>query len=303
MSRSFDPVQLGSIELFCKAAELGGFTAAAEALGVTPAAVSRAIGRIEERLGVRLFVRSTRRMRLTDDGQLYHEQCRQALAQIEEAERAITGHQAVPAGVLRISVPTTYGHSRVMPMLPAFRARYPAVSVEVEVSNRNIDFVEQGFDLAIRLGAPPDSRLVARKLEDASMGVFASPDYLSRHGEPRTLDELQQHVSAQFVRPSTGRVMPWVFRRDGADIELQLDSPVRVLEDVLGCVSFARAGGGLVQIYHFVVAEQLARGELVEVLQPYAGRSRPFSILYPHNRHLSARVRAFVDFMLQAVAG
>ncbi|MEC5398672.1 LysR family transcriptional regulator [Uliginosibacterium sp. H1] len=302
MSRSFDPVQLGSIELFCKAAELGSFTAAAEALGVTPAAVSRAIGRIEERLGVRLFVRSTRRMRLTDDGQLYHEQCRQALAQIEEAERAITGHQMVPAGVLRISVPTTYGHSRVMPLLPAFRARYPAVSVEVEVSNRNIDFVEQGFDLAIRLGAPPDSRLVARKLEDASMGVFASPDYLSRHGEPRTLDELQQHTSAQFVRPSTGRVMPWVFRRDGADIELQLDSPVRVLEDVLGCVSFARAGGGLVQIYHFVVAEQLARGELVEVLKPYAGRSRPFSILYPHNRHLSARVRAFVDFMLQAVA-
>lgn len=302
MSRSFDPVQLGSIELFCKAAELGGFTAAAEALGVTPAAVSRAIGRIEERLGVRLFVRSTRRMRLTDDGQLYHEQCRQALAQIEEAERAITGHQTVPAGVLRISVPTTYGHSRVMPLLPAFRARYPAVSVEVEVSNRNIDFVEQGFDLAIRLGAPPDSRLVARKLEDASMGVFASPDYLSRHGEPRTLDELQQHTSAQFVRPSTGRVMPWVFRRDGADIELQLDSPVRVLEDVLGCVTFARAGGGLVQIYHFVVAEQLARGELVEVLRPYAGRSRPFSILYPHNRHLSARVRAFVDFMLQAVA-
>ncbi|HSD36257.1 MAG TPA: LysR substrate-binding domain-containing protein, partial [Rhodocyclaceae bacterium] len=232
MSRSFDPVQLGSIELFCKAAELGGFTAAAEALGVTPAAVSRAIGRIEERLGVRLFVRSTRRMRLTDDGQLYHEQCRQALAQIEEAERAITGHQAVPAGTLRISVPTTYGHSRVLPLLPAFRARYPAVSVEVEVSNRNVDFVEQGFDLAIRLGAPPDSRLVARKLEDASMGVFAAPDYLSRHGEPRSLDELQQHASAQFVRPSTGRLMPWVFRRDGADIELQLDSPVRVMDDV-----------------------------------------------------------------------
>ncbi|HSD37866.1 MAG TPA: LysR substrate-binding domain-containing protein, partial [Rhodocyclaceae bacterium] len=156
--------------------------------------------------------------------------------------------------------------------------------------------------LAIRLGAPPDSRLVARKLEDASMGVFASPDYLSRNGEPRSLEELQQHVSAQFVRPSTGRLMPWVFRRDGADIELQLDSPVRVMDDVLGCVSFARAGGGLVQIYHFVVAEQVARGELVEVLKPWAGRSRPFSILYPHNRHLSARVRAFVDFMLQAVA-
>lgn len=297
--RTFDPVQLGSIELFCRAAEAGSFTAAAEAAGVTPAAVSRSVGRLEERLGVRLFVRTTRRIKLTDDGRAYYERCRHALHEIAEAELMVAGNQAAPSGLLRISVPTTYGHYRVLPRLPEFRRRYPGIEVEVNIANRQVDFVEEGYDLAIRLGEPPDSGLVARRLEDAALGVFAAPAYLARRGVPESLEALRQHDCIQFILPRTGRPMPWIFRDGGRDVDFAFDSRIRVSDDVLGCVTLARAGGGLFQIYRFIVEEQLARGELVEVLQAYGGRSRPFSILYPQNRHLSARVRAFVDFMLE----
>lgn len=302
MSRSFDPMQLGSIELFCKAAELSSFTAAAQALGITPAAVSRSVGRLEARLGARLFVRSTRQIRLTDDGRSYYEQCEQALAQIEQAGRVVSGRQSEPSGILRISVPTTYAHHRLFPLLPEFNAAFPKLKLEVSVSNRNIDFVEEGFDLAIRLGAPADSRLVARPIEEATLGVFAAPSYLKQRGTPATLADLRQHDCIPFVLPRTGRAVSWLFREDGADIERAVDGPVRVLDDVLGCVSHARAGGGLCQIYHFIADAAVRNGELKEVLKPFGGRSRPFTILYPHNRHVAPRVRAFVDFVVARLA-
>lgn len=301
MSRSFDPVQLGSIELFCKAAELGGFTAAAEALGLTPAAVSRSVARLEARLGARLFVRTTRSIRLTADGELYRSQCQQALEQIAEAERAIAGHQQTPRGRLSLGVGTVYGHHRVVPLLPRFRERYPQVEIELHASNRNIDFVEDGHDLAIRLGEPRDSRLIARKLEDASVGVFAAPSYLKRHGTPTTLEDLRQHETVVFVRPDGGRAMPWLFTDgQGGELELTPPSRQRVHEDVQATLAWAAAGGGLVQTYHFAAASW--GRQLVEVLGAHAGRSRPFYVLYPRNRHLSARVRAWVDFLLDALA-
>lgn len=302
MSRQFDATQLGSIELFCKAAELASFTAAAEALGVTPASVSRSISRLEQRLGVRLFVRTTRSVRLTGDGELYRQQCQQALDQIAEAGRVITGQQHSPKGLLRISVGTVYGQHRLLPLLPAFMAAYPEVEVEINVSNRNIDLIDDGYDLAIRLGEPKESGLVARKLEDASVGVFAAPAYLQRHGTPRTLDELRTHALLQFVRPSTGRPMPWLLRdAHGKPAEFSFHSRQRLHEDVLAGLGWAIAGGGLFQIYHFVAQEALAAGRLVEVMPEAGGLTRPFYALYPHHRHLSARVRAFVDYLLQAV--
>jgi DNA-binding transcriptional LysR family regulator len=301
MARAFDAMQLGSIELFCRSAELGSFTAAAAAAGVTPAAVSRSVGRLEGRLGVRLFVRTTRQIRLTDDGRVYYEQCQQGLLQIADAGRLVTGQQVVPVGALRISAPTTYAHYRLFPMLPRFVAAYPKVQIEISVSNRNIDFVEEGFDLAIRLGTPQDSRLVARKLEDATLGLFASPDYLKRHGTPKNLADLKKHDCIQFVLPSTGRPLPWLLREGGEDVERTLGGSVRVFDDVLGCFNHARAGGGMVQIYHFIAGEAVRRGELVEVVKRCGGRTRPFSVLYPQNRHMSARVRAFVDFLVSEV--
>ncbi|WP_255992175.1 LysR family transcriptional regulator [Chitinolyticbacter albus] len=302
MQRHLAPVQLASIELFCKAAELGGFTAAARALGVTPAAVSRAIGRLEARLAVQLFTRTTRQIQLTEAGHDYYHQCSGALTQIEEAERALTGRQSEPAGTVRISVPTTYGHHRLLPLLPRFLAQYPEVRIEAHVGNRNIDFVQDGYDLAIRLGLPDDGRLIARPLEYATPGVFAAPAYLAARGTPASLNDLAQHDCVAFVLPSSGRAMPWSFLRDGEEIALPVSARLWVEEDVLACVGHARAGGGLCQIYHYIAAEYVARGELVEVLQPYAGRARPFSLLYPQNRHRSASVRAFIDFVLAELA-
>ena len=299
MQRKFDDVLLGSIELFCLAAELGSFTLAATAASVNPAAVSRSVARLETRLGVRLFVRTTRQIRLTDQGQRYFEQCRQALGQLADAEREVTGEQTTPAGVLRISMPTPYGHYRVLPLLAEFRARYPEVRVETHLSNRNIDFSEEGFDLAIRGRAPPDSGLVARKLEDAELVVFAAPDYLRRAGVPETPDALSLHECIQFELPSTGRHIAWTLIQGGESIDVPTLGGYGSSGDVLAGVTLARHGAGLYQTYRFIVAEDLAKGTLTEVLRAYGGSSRPFVLLYPHGRHLSSRVRVFVDFLIE----
>ncbi|WP_079436781.1 LysR family transcriptional regulator [Zoogloea sp. LCSB751] len=298
--RTFDTTQVGSIELFCKAAELGSFSAAAEALGLTPASVSRSIKRLEERLGVRLFSRTTRNVRLTSEGELYWQECRQALEQIAEAERAITGNQKVPSGLLRISVGTLYANYRLLPILHHFTTTYPQIELELSLSNRVADIVDEGYDLAIRIGTLQDSRLIAHKLEDATVGIFATPDYLARKGVPENLDDLVKHDCLQFILPSTGRAMPWILKMpDGQDLDYVFRSRFRLLDDALGCISWGNAGGGLFQTYHFIAGPAVARGELVEVLHRYGGRSRQFSVTYPQNRHLSARVRAFVDFMLE----
>ena len=298
MRRHFDDMQLGSIELFVLAGEQGSFTAAAALAGVTPAAVSRSVSRLEERLGVRLFVRTTRQIRLTDGGKAYYEQCRQALSQLVEAEREVTGRQAAPSGRLRISATTPYAHSRLLQQVAAFRLQYPDVQVEVHISNRNIDFAEEGYDLAVRGRAPQDSTLVARKLEDAALVLVASPAYLKRRGTPRTPEELAGHDCIQFVLPSTGRLVPWQFRRDGVAFDLAAGDALVCAEDFLGMGTLALHGGGIAQVYRFSVERELASGALVELLPQFGGCSRPFYLIYPHARHLSLRVRCFVDFLL-----
>ncbi|MDQ2822572.1 MAG: LysR family transcriptional regulator [Pseudomonadota bacterium] len=295
-------LQLGSIEQFCKAAETGGFTSAAEILGLTPAAVSRSISRLEEHLGVRLFLRTTRAVKLTPEGELYWRECRVALEQIAEAERAITGAQTAPSGPLRISVSAAYGTFRLLPLMPKFADLYPQIDIEISISDKIIDFVEEGFDIAIRLGTPQDSRLVAFKLEDAMLGIFGTPGYLAKKGAPRDIDDLAAHDCIQYISPNTGRPLQWLFTdQQGIPLEKPIISRMRVLNDALGAVAWVNAGGGLYQTYQFAVGDSVRRGDLVEVLQKYGGRSRPFSILYPQNRHLSARVRAFVGFLRSAV--
>lgn len=300
MRRHFDDVLVGSIELFCAAAEHGSFTAAARITGVTPAAVSRSVARLEARLDARLFVRTTRRVSLTEHGRRYFEQCREALAQLVDAERALTGQHGTPSGLLRISVPTTYGHHRVLPLLPAFRRLYPQVRVDVHVSNRNIDFVDEGYDLAIRAREPADSSFIARKLEDAQLVVVASPGYLAQRGVPASIAALAQHDCINFTLPSTGRQVPWMFHDNGKQQEVAMAGSYCVYEDLLAGVTLARAGAGLFQAYRFTVEEDLRSQALVEVLAAHGGASRPFSVLYPHGRHLSLKVRAFVDFLVEA---
>jgi len=299
MTRQFDDILLGSIELFCSTAELGSFTAAAAAAAVTPAAVSRAVSRLEARLNVRLFVRTTRTLHLTEAGRDYFDQCRQALNQLVEAERIVTGRQNAPSGLLRISMPTPYGHYRVLPLLPDFTRQFPDVRVEFHLSNRNVDFGDEGFDLAIRGRAPADSTMISRKLEDAELVVVATPGYIEQAGMPRMLEDLRHHNCIQFALPSTGRNIPWLFREGDEDVELQTNGLYGCAEDILGAVTVARAGGGLFQTYRFIVDEDLKAGRLVEVMPQHGGRSRPFCLIYPHGRHVALRVRAFVDFLVE----
>ena len=303
MRRQFDDILLGSIELFCLAAEFKSFTAAAVEAGVTPAAVSRSVGRLEERLGVRLFVRTTRQIRLTEGGQAYFEQCREALGRLVEAEREITGRQAEPSGTLRISVPTSYGHYRVLPLLPAYRALHPSVKVEVHLSNRNIDFADEGYDVAIRVSPPVESKLIGRKLEDAEVMLVAAPAYLERRGVPASVAELARHECILFELPSSGRQVNWLFREGGRDIEVPVDGGYTVTDDVLGCLTLARSGAGVAQTFRFIAEEDLRNGALVEVLPQFGGRSRPIALLYPSNRHVPLRVRSFVDFLVARLAG
>jgi len=294
---------LGGFERFCKPAERQSFTAAAKSTGLTPAAVSRSVSRLEERLGVRLLVRTTRQVRLTDSGQSYYERCRQAIGQLVEAEREVTGEQQVPTGLVRMSLPTSYGHHRVLPVLPAFRALYPGITLDVQLTNRNIDFTADGFDLAVRGRTQPDSGLVARKLEDAELVVVATPAYLRQHGRPTTLASLQAHECVQFLLPSTGQVMPWLLRHEGVDFEHLTKGGICCSEDILGAATLARHGAGLLQTYRFIVEEDLKRRTLVAVLPAFGGASRPFSLCYPAQRYRPLRVRVLIDFLVAQSPG
>ncbi len=302
MPRQFSGLMLGSVELFCLTAELQGFTAAATVAGLTPAAVSRSIARLETRLGVQLFVRTTRQVRLTDAGRSYHAQCRLALGQLIEAERELTGDQRVATGTVRISLPTSYGHHRVLPLLPTFRQQHPQVELEVQLTNRNIDFAAEGYDLAVRGRAPPNSGLIARRLEDAELVVVAAPGYLRRHGTPRTLESLKDHECVQFFLPSTGLPVPWLLRDKGSELEFVTPSALRCTDDVLGLPALARHGGGLTQTFRFAVEHDLQQGTLKEVLAGFGGASRPFSLLYPAHRHMPQRVRVLIDFLVEKLA-
>ncbi|MEB7600745.1 LysR family transcriptional regulator [Raoultella terrigena] len=298
MSRKFD--YLGDVEVFITVVEHGSFTAGAVALSTTPSVLSRSVSRLEVRLGRQLLQRTTRRVSLTEAGRLYLEQARAAFTLLDEAGRDAQGQEGELTGRVRLSVPTTYGHYRLPPLLARFARQYPQVQVELNITNRNVDLVAEGFDLAIRLGQLPDSGLVARKLEDAALLLVASPDYLQRMGTPRTLEELQRHLCLPFVMPRTGRLAPWVFRDGGADVDWLPASSIKTSDDVLGVVSLAERGMGICQSYEFIVRERMQRGQLIEVLPQYRGRSRPFSVIYAPHRHQSAATRAMIDLLTSA---
>jgi DNA-binding transcriptional LysR family regulator len=289
--------RLSSIEAFCQSYELGSFTVAARSLGVTPQAVSRSVAKLEKSLGVPLFRRNTRHIEATEAGRSYYEACRAALQTLDDAEARLRGTRDDLAGEVRVSVPTTYGHHRFLPMLASFRRRYPRIEIDVEVANQNIDFVRDGFDLAIRMGELQDASFVVRRLGDFSLGVFASPSYIEERGRPMAPSELDLHECAVFVMPRTGRPLPWTFA-PGPE-SLTPKAAARIRGDALGLITFARAGGGLTQIYHYLVERELERGQLIEVLQEYSGRSRPFSLIYPKEAVTRPAVRVLVDFIVE----
>lgn len=298
--RRFD--YLGDVEVFVTVVEHGSLTAAAVALSTTASVLSRAIARLEARLGSQLLRRTTRSLGLTESGRLYLEHARGAFALIDDAERAVQGREGELTGRVRLSVPTTYGHYRLPSLLQTFVATYPEVHIELNISNRNVDMVAEGFDLAIRMGDLPDSGMVARKLEDAALCLVASPSYLSKAGTPDSLKALQQHACVLFVMPSTGRISPWLMRDGSHDMDWLPTSRLEVSDDVLGVVSLAEQGLGICQTYDFVARERIQHGQLVEVLPQLRGRTRAFSLIYAPHRRLSAASRVLIDVLIDGAS-
>jgi len=287
---------LPNVEAFCQTYTTGSYTKAARALGVTPQATSRSVARLERTLGVELFRRTTRRLAPTDAARRYYERCVQALQLFAIAEREVGAERDAPEGVVRLSVPTTYAHHRLLPSLAELRERCPGIRLELNVANRNVDFIAEGFDLAIRRGPIGDRALIARKLGDFALGVYAAPSYLARHGAPRSPEELARHTCIAFVLPSSGRIVPWTFVP--APQRFQPDASYCCSDDAIAMVTLARAGVGLAQVFDFLVEDDLRAGRVVEVLAGYRGASRPFSLVYPRRPDQSRAVRAVIDHIL-----
>lgn len=289
--------RLHAIEVFVRVVDSGSFTRAADSLRIPRSSVSTMVQRLEAHLGVRLLQRTTRRMQLTDEGTAYHAWCQRLLADLDEGESRFRGAGQAPRGRLRVDVPSRIARHVIAPALPTFFAQNPAIELELRSSDRNVDLVEEGVDLAIRVGDLRDSRLAARALGQLEMVNLASPAYLERYGTPTAPDDLERHFAVAYASPSSGRIDEWEYVLDGRVERLPLRARVTVnnAETYIAC---CLAGLGLIQIPAYDARDHLRDGSLVEVLAAWPAAAMPLSALYPHRRHLSPRVTAFLDWLL-----
>lgn len=295
--------RLTSIALFCRAAEALSFTAAADAAGTTPSAVSKAVRRLEDHLRVKLFERTTRSIRLTADGASYHATCREAIARIHEAERRLAYWRSRPQGVLRISMPPSYGVVDLIARLPRYVAQHGhEVRVVATLTNAVAELVTDGCDVAVRIGTVADPRVVARHLCNAEVKVVASPRYLECAAPLRKPEDLGGHPCIDLLLPDTHKAIPWEFGRARQRLQVPVVPSIAV-DHPLAAASAAVAGGGLARLLDFTVAADIAAGRLVEVLAPFRPPPVPVSVVYRGGRHIPATVRSFVDFLVNEHAG
>jgi LysR family transcriptional regulator for bpeEF and oprC len=293
--------KLHAMEVFTRVAELGSFSRAAERMNLAPASVSVAIQNLEAELGVRLITRTTRKLSLTDDGRAYLERSLGVLAEIAELEAALRQTQTRPQGKLRVEIPTAMGHLYVAPALPAFSEKYPDVQIVMTLNDRFVDFSEEDVDVILRVGELSDSTMVARRIYDARFVVCAAPDYLRRRGSPGHPRELAQHNCIGYFSASLGRSARWNFTRDG---EAYTHAPEGTLHVNNGeaVTDLAIAGAGIICMLETGVFRAIRDGRLMPVLEDWQTRSMPISVLYWPSRHLSAKVRVFVDFLADLFA-
>jgi DNA-binding transcriptional LysR family regulator len=289
---------LSGLLAFVHAAEARSFTRAAHRLGISASGISKAISRLESRHGVRLLQRTARSMTMTPEGSAYYERCKKILADLEEAEHVLTDAYKSPRGLLRISLPLSIGRLHFARILPEFARQYSEVQLEVHVSDRITDLVEEKFDVAIRIGRLSDSRLVARRLASGTLTTCAAPAYLKRHGVPKRPEDLLQHNCIQFELPNTGRAQPWQFQRDQRRISVPVRGNLR-LDHAEAVVEAALAGTALIQIASYVTATAIADRQLQPVLTTYQVDSPPIWALYPQNSSPTPRLRAFIDFLVK----
>ncbi|MET0283435.1 MAG: LysR family transcriptional regulator [Polyangiales bacterium] len=280
---------LASIHAFVQAAEARSFTAAARQLGLSPSAVGKAVARLEERVGVRLLQRSTRTITLTSEGARFLERCRRILVELEAAEQELAETQDTPRGTLRVSMPLA--STLMMPALSAFMRAHPTVALELDFSDRLVDVIEEGFEAVVRAGSARDSRLMSRVLGTFRLQLVASPAYLKRAGTPRRTAELARHACLQHRYATSGKLEPWPLR---TAVTLPTTAVANTIEPLL---HLAEQGHGIACLPDFALRAQLAAGTLVRVLPRQTQHQGTFRILWPSSRHLSPRLRLFIDFM------
>lgn len=288
-----------TMRLFVRIVERRSFTLAAADLGLPRSTVTQAIKRLEARLGVRLLQRTTRHVSPSLDGEAYYRRCVGILAEVEDAEAGFT--DARPSGLLRVDVQGTLARTFVLPSLPDFLARYPGLRVHVGEGDRLVDLVREGVDCVLRAGEPADSSMAGRRIAMMREVTCASPGYLARHGTPMTPDDLEGHVAVGFFSSATGQTLPLEFMQEGQRRLVQLPSVVTVTAAETN-KALVQLGLGLTQVPLYAVADELRSGRLVEVLPDFPPSDTPVSLLYPHNRQLSPRVRVFIDWVMRAFA-
>lgn len=287
----------GDMAAFVRVVEKGGFSPAARELGLTPSAISKLVTRMESRLGVRLLNRTTRRLALTPEGEAFFHRAQRILADIEEAENEVARFRARPRGKLRVNVGTAFGYHQLVPALPEFLARYPEMEVELTMTDRIVDLVEEGADVGLRTGHLADSSLVSRKICDMERVICASPAYLERHGRPGKPEDLLGHNC--LVIAGTPQFQRWPFRFPEGVREVAVAGNVSA-SNAETLVQLAVNGLGIIRLADVVVGEAIAQGRLECVLaDSHHVEPLPLHAVFPHGRHRSPRVAALVEFLLE----
>ncbi len=288
---------LGEMTALVRVVDSGGFSAAARHLRLSPSALSRQVQRLEDRLGVRLLQRTTRHVALTEEGRAYYERARRILADIEETEQAVARASGTPSGTLRVNTSVALGRHQIVPLLPDFLVRYPQVRVEFTFTDAIVDLVEEGADVAIRIARLADSRLIARKLADNRRIVCAAPSYIERHGAPKTPSDLARHNCFTFSQSPSFNIWEFEGPQGIERVEINGNVEANITETLYPLVL---AGVGIVRFTEFVVGPDVQKGRLVPLLADYKlPDNPPIWAVYPHRRHLSPKVRAFVDFLAE----
>jgi LysR family transcriptional regulator, regulator for bpeEF and oprC len=290
-------LDLKTLTVFVKLGERLSFVRAARELGMGQSGVSNAIARLEDQLGVRLVARTTRKVTLTEDGAALLERGRRILADLDEAERVLTQARLAPTGHLRLDLPIVFGRLKIMPLFGAFHERYPDLQLEVSLTDRYVDLVEEGIDVVVRVGALRDSTLVARRLTTSQQCIYGAPAYLARHGRPETPADLAHHVCLPYVIRDTRVARDWHFRRDGGEFSMTPHAAMS-FNDASAIVAAACAGYGLIQMNDYTADAAVAAGALEVLLAVFNPAAEPISLVYSPTRHLSPKVRAFADFLV-----
>jgi DNA-binding transcriptional LysR family regulator len=285
---------LSSLSVFVQVAETRSFTAAGRVLGVSSSAVGKSIARTEERLGVRLFHRSTRSITLTSEGALFLERSRRILAEVEAAEQELTEATLTPRGKLRISVPQVRG--LLMPVLSDFMRAYPDIELDVDFSDRMVDVIEEGFDAVIRTGRPEDSRLMARHLGHYRLVLVGTPGYFEQHGTPQQPRDLTGHACLRHKFCATGKLEPWPLRPVPGAVEPVLRTPL-VSTTIESLNHVVHEGLGIACLPDYMVRDAVQQGHLQRVLDDFLEHRGSFWMLWPASRHSSAKLRVFIDHM------